>query len=202
MKLRDKILYMSYGAGLVVLGMVLNSLIADANADKGSIDAKFGRVTCREIVIEDDIEVYGRMLVRGSLSVSGPHGMTVVDEHDRWISLHGGTIRASTYEISKLTNVSGYITFGRFTNGQEFGTAPRIELFAQGKTIWEELGEPIPENKKVYPEEDKRGVYITVDENGGRLDAFNKLGENVAIIGVGNKGGGVLDLRDKHGYKY
>lgn len=27
MKLRDKILYMSFGAGLVVLGMVLNSLI-------------------------------------------------------------------------------------------------------------------------------------------------------------------------------
>ena len=27
MKLRDKILYMTYGAGLVVLGMVLNSLI-------------------------------------------------------------------------------------------------------------------------------------------------------------------------------
>ena len=28
MKLRDKILYMSFGAGLVVLGMVLNSLIS------------------------------------------------------------------------------------------------------------------------------------------------------------------------------
>jgi len=27
MKLRDKILYMSFGAGLVVLGMILNSLV-------------------------------------------------------------------------------------------------------------------------------------------------------------------------------
>ena len=32
MKLRDKVLYMSYGAGLVALGMVLNSLIDDADA--------------------------------------------------------------------------------------------------------------------------------------------------------------------------
>ena len=33
MKLRDKILYMSFGAGLVVLGMVLNSLVSgDAEA--------------------------------------------------------------------------------------------------------------------------------------------------------------------------
>ena len=54
MKLQDKFLYMAYGAGLVVLGMVLNSLVANANADKGSIDAKFGKITCREIIIEDE----------------------------------------------------------------------------------------------------------------------------------------------------
>ena len=49
---------------------------------------------------------------------------------------------------------------------------------------------------------DKKAVFMTIGVNGGRLDAFNKLGENVAIIGVGNKGGGMTDLRDKHGYKY
>ena len=57
MKMRDKILYMSYGAGLVVLGMVLNSLIVDANAGKGSIDAKFGEVTCRKLIIKDGDEI-------------------------------------------------------------------------------------------------------------------------------------------------
>ena len=36
MKLRDKILYMSFGAMLVVLGMVLNSLVSgDADAQVG-----------------------------------------------------------------------------------------------------------------------------------------------------------------------
>ena len=39
MKLRDKILYMSFGAALVVLGIVLNYLVADAIAKVGLEDA-------------------------------------------------------------------------------------------------------------------------------------------------------------------
>ena len=54
MKLRDKILYMSFGAGLVVLGVVLNSFISsDANARGGVKDATFGTITCRDVVIKD-----------------------------------------------------------------------------------------------------------------------------------------------------
>ena len=41
MKLRDKILYMSFGAMLVVLGMVLNSLVS------GDADAQVGGGGCR-----------------------------------------------------------------------------------------------------------------------------------------------------------
>ena len=41
MKLRDKILYMSFGAGLVVLGMFLNSLTGrDANAQEESVNVQ------------------------------------------------------------------------------------------------------------------------------------------------------------------
>ena len=58
MKLRDKILYMSFGAGLVILGMVLNSLTGrDANAQEESVnvetndqkgleDVTFRNITC------------------------------------------------------------------------------------------------------------------------------------------------------------
>ena len=53
MKLRDKILYMSFGAGFVVLGMVLNLPIShDANARGGVKDATFGTITCRDIIIK------------------------------------------------------------------------------------------------------------------------------------------------------
>ena len=45
MKLRYKILYMSFGAGLVVLGMVLNSLISgNVNAQVDVEDAVFENI--------------------------------------------------------------------------------------------------------------------------------------------------------------
>ena len=54
MKLQDKVLYMSFGAGLVVLGIVLNSLIdSDANARGRVKDATFRTITCRDIIIKD-----------------------------------------------------------------------------------------------------------------------------------------------------
>ena len=47
MKLRNKILYMSFGAGLVVLGMVLNSLVSsDADAQVGVKDTAFRTIAC------------------------------------------------------------------------------------------------------------------------------------------------------------
>ena len=54
MKIRD-LVFLIIGGLLVISGMVLNSvLVTDANADKGSIDTKFGKITCREIIIEDE----------------------------------------------------------------------------------------------------------------------------------------------------
>jgi len=51
MKLRDKILYTSFGAGLVVLGMVLNSLVSgDADAQMGVKDGVFRFISCEGIV--------------------------------------------------------------------------------------------------------------------------------------------------------
>ena len=56
MKLRDKILYMSFGATLVVLEIVLNSLVADAIAKVGLEDANFGVITCKAIIIQGENE--------------------------------------------------------------------------------------------------------------------------------------------------
>jgi hypothetical protein len=44
---------MSFGAGLVVLGMILNSLVSgDADARGGVKDATFRTITCRDIIIK------------------------------------------------------------------------------------------------------------------------------------------------------
>ena len=69
MKLRDKILYMSFGAGLVILGMVLNSLTGrDANAQEESVnvqtndqkgleDVIFRNITCESIVSKTPFKI-------------------------------------------------------------------------------------------------------------------------------------------------
>ena len=65
MKLRDKILYMSFGAGLVVLGMVLNSLVSgDADAQVGWKDATFGVITCKAIIIQGPFNPEVRQTVK------------------------------------------------------------------------------------------------------------------------------------------
>ena len=42
---------------------------------------------------------------------------------------------------------------------------------------------------------------MLIDENGGKFACSNKMGEEVVRIGVGDDGGGLMDTRDKFGYK-
>ena len=62
------------------------------------------------------------------------------------------------------------------------------------------LGNEMVFQLKSKSKTDKREASMMIDENGGRLNCNNKMGKRVAVIGVGNDGGGVVDLRDKHGY--
>jgi len=48
---------------------------------------------------------------------------------------------------------------------------------------------------------DKRGAWMSINENGGRFDSFNKMGEGVVRLLVHSSGAGTLDVRDKFGYK-
>jgi hypothetical protein len=47
---------------------------------------------------------------------------------------------------------------------------------------------------------DKREAMVSINENGGRFDSVNKMGENVIRLAVGDDGSGGLDVRDKFGY--
>ena len=84
MKLRDKILYMLFGAGLVVLGMVLNSLVSgDAEAQSDGFNMNFGYIACRSLTIVDDNgKVRGRFGLNtykdAMLIIFGNDGKTVV----------------------------------------------------------------------------------------------------------------------------
>ena len=186
MKLRDKILYMTYGAGLVVLGMVLNSfLIDDANAGKGSIDAKFGKVTCQELEVSGKSNFFDNLTAVDIYTSSvGAYyitcrDITIVDENGKKRGRFGLSVGGDA--ILSIYGDDGKTEVAYLGGNAKVGDEMMLKLKSKSKT-------------------DKRIATMMIDENGGRFDAVNKLGESVASIAVGNKGGGVLGLRDKHGY--
>ena len=154
MKLRYKILYMSFGAGLVVLGMVLNSLVSgDAEAQGGVKDATFRNVYCESLIIKDGDKRRGYFGLSPNRTPSA--GLAIFGEGEH--------------------NTVAYLGADPISNEM------KLSLRSKSKT-------------------DKRKVSMSIDENGGRFDSNNKMGENVVRIAVGSDGGGHLDKIDKFGY--
>ena len=166
MKLRDKILYMSFGAGLVVLGMMLNSLVSgDAEAQGGVKDATFRNITCEVLMVKG-------VMVRGG-------GVFIWDENNRTRGRFALDDDGDAFlEIKGDDGKSTVAYLGRDAERDEM----RLSLRSRSTT-------------------DKREVSMHIDENGGRFDCDNKMGESVVRLGVGNDGSGVVDKRDKFGYK-
>ena len=147
MKLRDKILYMSFGAGLVVLGMGLNSLVnVDANAQVSVKDVTFRNVTCQRLIIQD---AYMKKAFLG-LSSSGDAMLTMYSDNPNYVIAYLGGNEAENNEMM-------------------------LQLKSKSKS-------------------DKREMSIMIDENGGRFDSLNKIGESVnhlAVSGDSDDGLGV-----------
>ena len=138
MKLRDKILYMSFGAGLVVLGMGLNFLVnVDADAQVSVKDVTFRNVTCQRLIIQD---AYMKKAFLG-LSSSGDAMLTMYSDDPNYVIAYLGGNEAKNNEMM-------------------------LQLKSKSKT-------------------DKRETSIMIDENGGRFDSLNKIGESVNHLAVG-----------------
>ena len=151
MKLRYKILYMSFGAMLVVFGMVLNSLVnGDADAQVSVKDVTFRNVTCQRLIIQD---AYMKKAFFG-LSSSGDAMLTMYGDSPNHAVAYLGGNKAENNEMM-------------------------LQLKSKSKT-------------------DKRETSIMIDENGGRFDSHNKIGESVNRLEVGSDGGGSLDVRVKY----
>ena len=182
MKLRDEILYMTYGAGLVVLGMILNSLIgSDADAQDNNGILTIRELRCKRLVVGDEdkqcIVFNGLILCNGVVSKS----FTIVDDKYNFRGLFGLSDAGDAFlEIFGEDNENPVAYLGENADGNG---EMMFQIYAKSKS-------------------NKSDVSMMIDPNDGRFDATNKLGENVAFLGVGNKGRGVVTLGDKHGYKY
>ena len=96
MKLRDKILYMSFGAGLVVLGMGFNSLVnVDADAQVSVKDVTFRNVTCQRLIIQD---AYMKKAFLG-LSSSGDAMLTMYSDDPNYVIAYLGGNEAKNNEM-------------------------------------------------------------------------------------------------------
>ena len=159
MKLRDKILYMSFGAGLVILGMVLNSLTGrDANAQEESVnvetndqkgleDVTFRNITCESIVSKTGFVIKDGSGLRAIIGLD--------DSGDARLVIYGDD---SNHKVAYLgKNAEG--------NGE-------VMLKLQSRS-----------------QIDKREASMRIDKNGGRFDCYNKMGSDVARLVVGSSGG-------------
>ena len=158
MKLRYKILYMSFGAGLVVLGMVLNSLISgNVNAQVDMEDAVFETANGKDaifgnIVITDDVACRNLAILD-------------VDEGD------------AKALLGLDTNGNGrLVMYGDDSN------YPIAYLGENEKT--NEMIFQLQSKSKI----DKRQVTMMIGENGGRFDSLNKIGESINSLEVGSGG--------------
>lgn len=88
------------------------------------------------------------------------------------------------------------------------GTASLVIFGDDGKTEVAYLGANLadPNNEMMFrlqskSKTDKRKAMMSIDGNGGRFDSLNSMGKNVVRLLVHSDGGGLLDTRDKFGYK-
>ena len=165
MKLRDKILYMSFGAMLVVLGMVLNSLISgNVNAQVDMEDAIFETVECEDAI-------FGNIVITDDVAC---RNLAILDVDE-------GEAKAL---LGLDTNGNGrLVMYGDDSN------YPIAYLGENEKT--NEMILQLQSKSKI----DKRQVYMHIDKNSGTVGCLNKIGKNVVGLGIADDGGGLLDRK-------
>ena len=187
MKLRDKILYMSFGAGLVVLGMVLNSLISgNVNAQVDVEDAVFETVDCRDALIKN-IECENALIetANGKDAIFG--NIVITDD-----------VACRNLAILDVDEGEAKALLGLDTNGNGM-----LVMYGDDSNYpIAYLGENVKTNEMIFQLQskskiDKRQVMM-IGENGGRFDSLNKIGESINSLEVGSDSGGSLDVRVKY----
>ena len=198
MKLRDKILYMSFGAGLVVLGMVLNSLISsNVNAQVDVEDAVFENITCRNAVFEtvdckdavfETVDCRDALIETANCKDAIFGNIVITDD-----------VACRNLAILDVDEGEAKALLGLDTNGNG-----RLVMYGDDSNYpIAYLGENVKTNEMIFQLQskskiDKRQVMMMIGENGGRFDSLNKIGESINSLEVGSDSGGSLDVRVKY----
>ena len=205
MKLRDKILYMSFGAGLVVLGMVLNSLISgNVNAQVDMEDAVFENITCRNAVFETvDCKdaVFETVDCRDALIENIECENALIETANGKDAIFGNIVITDDVACRNLAILDvdegeAKALLGLDTNGNG-----RLVMYGDDSNYpIAYLGENEKTNEMILQLQskskiDKRQVYMHIDKNSGTVGCLNKIGKNVVGLGIADDGGGLLDRK-------
>jgi hypothetical protein len=143
------------------------------------------------------------LVIGGLLVISGMVLNTLISgDADAQVGLKDATFGYVT--CKGLIIKDGYKNRGYFglnTNGDAI-----LKIYGDdGETDVAYLGGNRKQNNEMMfhlqSQTDKRMASMQIDKNGGRFDSINKMGEQVAFLGVVDDGGGLVGTRDKFGYK-
>ena len=146
------------------------------------------------------------LVIGGLLVISGMVLNTLINgDAEAQVGVKDATFRNITCEVLYIKD--GYKrrgVFGLDTDGDAiltiFGDDEKTFVAYLGGNY--ENGEMMLHlNSKSTTSTDKRAVIMNIDKNGGRFSSHNRLGKDVARLGVGSDGGGYMGTRDKFGYK-
>ena len=168
MKLRDKILYMSFGTMLVVLGMVLNSLVSgDADAQEGLKDTEFNTVFCRSLIIHDGTPVVEESIFGTKTEYKMRELFGLSDSGNVVLRIFGddGETEVTYLGLNEHPKSSGGMVFQLLSTSKTDKSMVGMQINEDGGRFdsWNNMG--------------KNVVRLTVaDDGGGNLDLRDKFG--------------------------
>ena len=172
MNFKQKFFYMALGCLFTLIGYTLANLNNDVTAQ--SKPTVVDEIVCRRLKIVD----HQNKTVAILSNYSDPRYGDILSIYD--------TEKNRIVGIGRKTDNTGYVVI-RHNSGT---IAASIAVSSMDKEGFIYL----------LDKNGKASVQLDSDEYGGRMAIFNKGEQNVLQVGVSNRGGGGIQVKDKHGY--
>ena len=218
MYFKQKLAYMALGCLFTIIGYILASLSGnpvDAQGDKSS-PTVIDEIVCRSLrvvnadgktIVSIDTDPYGGYMDIRHASGEDAITMAIGRDKEGFVQVRRkdqkGFIQLSTNEYGGVMSI--------FNKGDqnvlqasvtENGGYMDIDHASGENAIKMGIEDTEKEGIVQVQRKDQKGlIQLGADKYGGSMAIFNKGGQNVLQASVGDMGGGIINTRDKHGYK-
>ena len=228
MYFKQKLAYMALGCLFTIIGYTIASLSgnpvdAQSQADK-SEPTVIDDIVCRSLNV---VDANGKTFVSIGTIPENELGIPTGGYMNVYGSNDGPTVMISAFSKGGAITVNGRdslpsVGIGIDSNGGriavyghdliltpvvEISTNPdggsmNIRHASGGMAITMGIADTEKEGfVQVQRKGQKGGIQLVANEYGGSMEIFNNGGKNVLQASVGDTGGGIINTRDKHGYR-